>query len=356
MKVLFTNKVLHHAAGTQVIVRDLAIALHRKGWQVAVFTNEAGRFAEEITRHGIIVTEQLQAIPFVPDVIHAHHYKPALEAINYFPETPAISFIHDRLAPIDMPPKHRNIVQYLAADYNVYDRLVRDARIPSSFVKVLLNWVDVSKFPLRTSWNELPKTALVFSNYATHDNFFLAIKEACSKVGITLDAIGSGMQNNVTDPGPLLCKYDIVFAKAKAAMEALATGASVIPCDKFGLGEMVVPGNYEHFRKYNFGMKILNKPILPRLISEEIRKYSIVHAASLAGRIRKDADFDLYVETLISYYDEAVLKFNHGFRTYKAAVRFHPLRYWIKRKLMSRKRELQKQIRRLKRRRQYGNH
>ncbi len=354
MKILFTNNVLNFAAGTQVIVRDLAIALQKRGMEVAVFTLHAGPFAEEIRKHGITVSEHLSEIPFVPDIIHAHHYRPALEAMEFFSDTPAISFIHDRLAPIDIPPRHRRIMQYLASDYNVYDRIVKDAAIPAQYVSVLLNWVDTSRFPVRDTWNEHPQRALVFSNYASEDNFFAAIRKACEKTGIPLDVIGKQMGNPVSEPGPLLCKYDIVFAKAKAAMEALATGAVVIACDKFGLGEMVTTQNYAHYRQFNFGMKILNRPVKPSIVMEEIRKYNTEKSKMLAEAIRRDADFERYVDTLTDYYSEAIRRYHEGFQTYHKSVFFNPLSYWVRRKLISRKRELQKQVRRLKRHLRYG--
>lgn len=354
MKILFTNNALNFPAGTQVFIRDLAAGLQRRGNEVAVYTLQAGAFANDMRRQGIVVCEQLKDIPFVPDLIHAQHYQPALEAINFFPKTPAASFIHDRLSPQDMPPRHKRIMQYLTCDFNVYDRLVKDAAIPTAYVDVLLNWVDVSKFPLRTSWNERPRKALVFSNYARKDNYFVAVREACHMAGIPLDAIGRNMGNIVTDPGIVLCDYDIVFAKAKAAMEAMATGAAVIPCDFFGLGKMVSQENFAHYRRFNFGMKILSRPVKPYLILEEIRKYNAQEAMLVAGIIREDADFERYLDSIMFYYQRAVVRYQQGFQTHHREVTFHPLSFWARRKLLSRKREAQKQWRRFQRRLKYG--
>lgn len=354
MKILFTNNVLNFPAGTQVFIRDLAAGLRRRGAEVAVYTLQAGALADEIGLQGIPVCEQLEDIPFVPDLIHAQHYRPALEAINFFPDTPALAFIHDRLSPQDMPPRHKRIMQYLVCDYNVYDRLVKDAGIPSDLVRVMLNWVDVSKFPLRSSWNDRPKKALVFSNYAREDNYFVAVSEACRMAGIPLDAIGRNMGNIVADPGPVLGNYDIVFAKAKAAMEAMATGAAVIPCDFFGLGEMVNPHNFAYYRKYNFGMKILSRPVKPYLLLEEISKYNARQSRQAAERIREEANFERYLDIISEYYSYAIHRYQQGFQTYHREVIFNPCTFWVRRKLLSRKREAQKQWRRFRRRLKYG--
>jgi hypothetical protein len=97
---------------------------------------------------------------------------------------------------------------------------------------------------------------LIFSNYASYNESYNTIKEACKRKGIELDILGRGVGKAVKSPEQILPDYDIVFAKAKAAMEALATGAAVILCGYDKLGEMVSIENFDHFRKFNF--KILN--------------------------------------------------------------------------------------------------
>lgn len=50
---------------------------------------------------------------------------------------------------------------------------------------------------------------------------------------------GSGMETSTDNPEHLLSNYDLVFAKARCALEAMAAGAAVVLCDKTGLGSMV---------------------------------------------------------------------------------------------------------------------
>lgn len=158
----------------------------------------------------------------------------------------------------------------------------------------------------------------------------------------------------VDDPGSILCHYDIVFAKAKAALEALASGAIVIPCDKFGMGEMVNSENYAHYRKFNFGMRILNRPVKSDLVLKEIRKYNPGDSKILAESIRADTDFKKYVDIITGYNTDAIHRNKEGFQTYHKPVAFNPLLYWVRRKWISRKREWQKQIHRLNRWWRYG--
>ena len=66
------------------------------------------------------------------------------------------------------------------------------------------------------------------SNAATNDGYARAIAAACHAAGITLDVVG-GAAGRVSDaPEHLLPAYDIVFAKGRTALEALAVGCATV--------------------------------------------------------------------------------------------------------------------------------
>jgi glycosyltransferase involved in cell wall biosynthesis len=309
MNILITNIWLVNPGGTEVYVRDLAIALHRRGMYVEVYSPQLGGVADEIKNEGIHIVDSTDDLVATPDIIHGHHFTPTMDVIVKFPGTPVVYFLHDRTHPVDTPPRHSSIIQYVAVDYNCLDRLVIDGGIEEKNTKVLYNWVDTSRFKTRQNFSDRPKRALVFSNYATHENYFKVIEDACNKIGLELDGIGLGFRNSIQKPENVLGNYDIIFAKAKAAMEALSTGAGVIVCDSRGLGEMVTTKNYSHFRNYNFGMKTLTRSIEPDLIIKEIEKYNVEENKKVMQAIRKDADFILYVDEIVKLYHLAIKNF-----------------------------------------------
>ena len=159
MRVLITNIWLVDWGGTEVYVRDLAIALQHKGIEVEVYSPELGSVAEEIRRVGIHVADSIAGLRQVPDIIHAHHTVPALEVLSAFPKAPAIYVLHARNYPEDIPPKHPRILRYLAVDYNTLEQLLVEERIPEQHTEVVLNWVDTERFVLRDSWPEKPAKA-----------------------------------------------------------------------------------------------------------------------------------------------------------------------------------------------------
>ena len=102
----------------------------------------------------------------------------------------------------------------------------------------MLNAVDLSRFIPRPPLPDRPLGAAVFSNYASRWTHLPAIEEACSTLGIPLDVIGKAFGTETQKPEELLPKYDLVFAKARCALEAMATGCAVVLCDFAGLGSM----------------------------------------------------------------------------------------------------------------------
>ncbi|MCF6170154.1 MAG: glycosyltransferase [Bacteroidales bacterium] len=306
MKVLITNIWLHSYGGTEVYVRDLACALHKHGFHVEVYSPVLGPIAKEIRDEGVHVVDAVEELKEQPDIIHAQHFIPAMEVISVFPDVPVVYFLHDRTHLVDTPPKYSRILKYVAVDYNCLDRLIIDNQIEKEDTEVLFNWVDTSRFKLRNHFSDKPLKALVFSNYATKDNYFQLVREACAEKGIELDGIGIGLKNAIHKPENLLINYDIVFAKAKAAMEALATGAAVVLCDTHGLGGMVTVENIGHFRKYNFGMKTLSRPIDKASVIREIEKYDPVENKRAALEIRKKVAFELSFGQITALYQEVV--------------------------------------------------
>ncbi len=309
MKVLITNRQLVYPGGTETYVRDLAKALHARGIHVEVYCPILGPLADEIRLSGINIVDSIEDIKEVPDVIHAHHFIPSMDAIVRFSDVPVVSFLHDRTNALDNPPRHKNVVHYVAVDYNCLDRLIIDNAIDVKSTSVVYNWVDTKRFRIRGNIAPKPTRALVFSNYGNYENHFKLIKEACGQLGIEVDGIGIEFKNSTSTPEKILGNYDIVFAKAKAAMEALATGAAVIACDYRGLGEMVTPENFDHYRKYNFGMKTLTREIKVDLIVQEMKKYNAAQNAITAKMIHKEADFSLCVDKILVLYHQVIKKY-----------------------------------------------
>lgn len=306
LRVLFTNITLASRTGTEVYIKEAALGLLRRGHAPLVYSPDLGEIAEEIRAASVPVVDDLSRLGAPPDVIHGHHHQQAMTALLHFPGVPAVFFTHDRMAWHDAPPVFPRIRRYVAVDWTNRDRVVFEHGIPEERVRVLLNWVDLGRFPPRGPLPERPGRALVFSNYARGDTHLPAVQEACRRAGLPLDVVGAGVGRSLANPGEVIGEYDLVFAKAKSALEALAVGAAVVLCDYRGLGPMVTCAELDGLRRLNLGLRTLRDPLVPDLILREIGRYDARDAAEVCRRVREEAGLEPALDRLVALYREVI--------------------------------------------------
>src|SRR5205085_9379000 len=95
-------------------------------------------------------------------------------------------------------------------------------------VGVLLQFVDLERCRPRPPLPAKPRRALILCNQTKENAYLEAARAACAGAGVSLDVYGLGVGRPCERPGELLAAYDIVFAKGRTALEALAVGASVV--------------------------------------------------------------------------------------------------------------------------------
>ncbi|MDQ3818630.1 MAG: glycosyltransferase family 4 protein, partial [Acidobacteriota bacterium] len=310
LRVLITTYNLSVRGGTQMHARDMALGLLERGHTPIVYSTQLGDAAREIRDKTVVVTDNLNTVSVAPDIIHGNHHLEAVTAMLHFPGVPAVHTVHGNLGFLSAAPKFSRILRYLPVDYTCCDRLIYEYGIPEDRICVILNSVDLKRFTPRRALPALPKRALVFSNYA--GSHLKAIREACARHGLSLDCIGADT-NACAEPEKVLGKYDIVFAKARCALEAMAVGAAVILCDYQGLGPMVTSSELDRLRAMNFGHRALRKEINADLVAGEIARYDATDAAEISRRIRATAGLDKMVNETIREYHEVLAE-------YKAAV------------------------------------
>ena len=71
----------------------------------------------------------------------------------------------------------------------------------------------------------------------------------------------------------------LVFAKGRAALEALAVGCAVVLCDAAGCGPLVTAADFDRLRPQNFGFRTLTEPVLTEGLLAQIERYDPEDAA-----------------------------------------------------------------------------
>src|SRR5678816_1337501 len=211
------------------------------------------------------------------------HQAETITALLHFPGVPAVQFCHSWSHWEETPVRFPRIRRYVAVDHTCRDRLLYQHGIPEEQVTTLLNFVDLERFQQRRlPLPSRPGRALVFSNYASEATHLPVVQEACARANIRLDVMGSNAGTANSNPERTLGEYDLVFAKAKCALESLAVGTAVILCDASGLGPMVSMGNLEQLRPLNFGIRTLREPLRVDLIAREISLYDPADATEVS--------------------------------------------------------------------------
>lgn len=302
LSVLLTNFELDVRGGSQLYVRDVALGLLRRGHTPVVYSPVLGAAAWDLRTATVPVVDDLDRISSAPDVIHGHHNHELFTALLRFPGVPALRVCHGWLD--ERPQPFPRVLRYIAVDDTTRHRCLHEWGVPEDRLEVLLNFVDLDRFAARGPLPVRPARALVFSNSAAEHTW--AVRAACKRAGITVDAIGHSAGNATAHVESLLGGYDLVFAKGRSALEALASGAAVVLCDARGVGPMVTTAELPHLRRLNFGIRTLRDSVAVEPLLREIARYDRSDAQEVTQQIRTTAAASEAIDSLIDQYRSVI--------------------------------------------------
>jgi hypothetical protein len=306
MRVLITNSILTGHTGSELYVRDLALGLLRRGHRPVVYSPRTGEPARRLRKLTVPVVDDLDLVAAAPDIIHGQHNLEAAAAVLNFPGVPAVFFCHGWTFWSDAPPVLPRVRRYVAVDDTCLDRLVCECGIDPARARLIFNSVDLERFGPRPPLPARPRRALVFSNFANEFTHAQVIRAACERAGLSVDVIGSAAGTATDSPEAALRRYDLVFAKGRSALEALAVGAAVVLCDIMGAGPLVTAADFERLRRLNFGIRALQSPLTAEAVAAQIARYDAADAAEVSRRARALAGLDGMLDQIVALYEEVV--------------------------------------------------
>jgi len=297
-----TNAVLTGRSGTETLVRDMVLALRRRGHSVTAFAPITSPAVAEIRATGSPVATSLASLD-APDIIHGHHTGPTIAALARFPGTPAIFVCHDFSSEIDAPPIHPRISRYLHVRSALRGRLVDECGIAASKVRFWPNTIDLQRVGPAARAPDRLATAAIFAHPGTIP-FSAMIAEACERHGIAFR--GELVGKAADDVVKRLSGTDLAFASGRMALEAMARGCAVINVDRFGVGGLVTTGRFAGFADVNFAYGALSGAASPELLDREIAAYGAEDAAAVTERVRRDFASDKGAEQLETIYRDVL--------------------------------------------------
>ena len=305
LRVLFVVENLARRSGMVLHVRDLAMALARLGHTSIVYSPTRGPVADELRAAMVAVPESLEDIGEAPDIIHGHNHAETMVALLRFPGVPAVATSHGWLSWKNAPPpRFPRILRHIAVDEVCRNRMVLEHGLREREVSVQLNFVDLAQFQPRAPLPPAPARALVF--HRKPDVVHLdAIRRACRSRGIVLETMpGDGA--GVAEPAALLAGYDLVFAKARSALEGMAVGCAVVIYGPEGLGPLVTTTNFAWLRRLNFGKRVLTAPVSQERVVAELDRYDEGDVREVSARTRREAGLEAAAEALVDVYRNAI--------------------------------------------------
>jgi glycosyltransferase involved in cell wall biosynthesis len=270
-------------SGTEVVTIEMAMGLARRGHDIVVFSPDLGPSAESLRAAGITVTNRLDAVAFAPDVVHGNHSVDLVHGLIRFPDAPGVFVCHNSDHWACSPPDLSQVRAFVAVDRACRDRIVNDLPRVRDDVRIIQNAVDLERYRSRDALPARPSRALALTKFSDH---LAALHAACAACGLQLDQFGPGTGQVVDDLPDRLKQYDLVFATARMALEAMAVGCAVIVVDARGLAGMVTAQNCAAWREDNYGRRILTRPVTADAIMEEIARYDATDAAAVAADVR----------------------------------------------------------------------
>lgn len=302
MRALLVNVAMAGRNGAEVVTAETASGLRARGVDVRVYARRLGPAADSLRRLGVPVTDDLAFADWTPDVIQANQTAPLLPVIARFPSVPVVTICHDATVWLDEAIELPQIRRRLAVDRACRDRVSSAVRHEDR-VAILPNAVDLHRFRKRAPLPARPQRALVLTKHANH---IPQIGKACADAGIALDMLGPGVGCEVDDLPSRLPAYDLVFATARMALEAMAVGCAAIVCDGRGLAGMVTTSVVRPWRMDNFGLRLLVEELSPGTLGREIGRYDASDAAAVCDFIRQDSCLQGYLDRLESIHREVL--------------------------------------------------
>ena len=318
MKVLVTNCALQTHAGSELYVRDVVRGLRRAGHSPVVWSPMLGAVADEIRATGVPVHGDLADVP-EPDLVHGQMHDETIAALSRFPDRPGLFVQHSATLWQDATPVHPRLRRYLAVDYACLERIAA-AGVAPSMTSVVPNGVDLDRFRQRDPLPRRPRRALVLSNYAGENTHLPAVREACARMGVVLEVAGAANGTPTSNPESSLPAYDLVFAKARAALEALAVGCAVVVADVPGIAGMVRHENLPEWRRWNFGRRLLTAPHDVELLCTEIARYDADDAARCTEYVRTHYGLDAVIDQLVVEYERVLEDWGSGAVDHRAEL------------------------------------
>ncbi|HMJ72236.1 MAG TPA: hypothetical protein VK471_02600 [Solirubrobacterales bacterium] len=217
--------------GTESYLLTVAEQFERLGHEVTIYAPEVGAGEAVARERDLEVVSENGSIPADLDAALVQDGAVSAEVAARCPDVPQVFVVHSTMFALQDPPQLDEAVGVVVVLNDRVAARMRSFATPVEVVR-MRQPIDTNRFVPREALPEVPRRALLLSNYSLPDRLE-TIESACSVAGVELHRLGAAA-GSATDVRPALAEADIVMGYGRSALEGMACGRAVYVYDMHG--------------------------------------------------------------------------------------------------------------------------
>jgi hypothetical protein len=304
VRIAICNVQMSARTGTEIVTRDFALGLRRRGHDVHVVTGYRGALCDELDAAGIHVELEMSSVPR-PDVFHVNHMPFARPLLERYPDVPALVMCHDSSGTNSAMWPTSQVRAWSGVSQVCCDRAAAEAGISPGDVLLLPNAVDLDRLPPpRSGLPWFPRRWLYVGEKQFGEKLEEKLRRAARRLFASVDVVGPfTSQPRIVDNLPAFARdYDLVVASARCAMECAAAGTGVVVGDPRGIAGFLGPAQWDDWQHHNFGFGCLTHQPSSAVFAKAALRWNRGDIAEVAAIARKQRDLSSLLDRLEAIY------------------------------------------------------
>ena len=259
-----------HVGGTEAYLLTVGEHLQRLGHEVVIYAPELGPYGDHVRRCGIEVVGEMRELPADCDVVLAQDTIVAYDMAQRYPPAQQVYRVCGDSFDFQLPPQLDGVVNLIVVLSDRYARVTEACAAKAPILRMRVP-IDIDRLVPIGTLRARPRRAVMLGNYP--DRFGL-VREAWGQHGVEVLQVGNleGTRQSY-DVAHAVADADIVVAKARAALDAMACGRAVYIYDMFGGDGWVTPDLYPALEADNFAGQATGRVIGVAELEHDIGEY-----------------------------------------------------------------------------------
>jgi hypothetical protein len=267
VRFVLANRLLHGAGGTETHLLTIGDHLQRLGHDVVLYSPELGPFADHVRGRGLEVVDQVRLLPSDCDVVFAQDAIVVYDMAERYPDARLVFRVCGDRYDFQSPPQTPGLVDLVVALSDRYLRLTSACAVRTPVLRLRVP-IDVDRLVPLDPIAARPRRAILLGNYGDR---LQVLCEVWGAQGIVVDQVGGAQPR--FDVASALQGADVVVAKGRAALDAMACGRAVYVFDTRGGDGWVTADSYPALEADNFTGTATGRVVTPGDLEHDLAAY-----------------------------------------------------------------------------------